>query len=657
MASYTHRRQVPLFLLAIILPCAVLVALGLRMIEQERELAENRLNDERARVTGQIRQDLASRLERIAVQEAAALVTQPDRALLSRYENPAVVLVARVTDGAILLPWEADSRPERSRRLMGEADFARRVSQGEHEELVAGNFEQAVHRYRQALEEAHDPVQDAYAQLLLARALGRMGRQSEALTHDRSVLSSSPELVDERGVPLSLYAAVRLLQVGVDLQAVLVSLERQVDSPLWLSPPAMYLLGTLASTVIESASDTAAAEASAELEQTISAYLDGTEQALALQRDFGNLRLASPAGPRAHSVDAIWIAYGTPTWLVSLAPSVGTQSAIAVVVRADPIFASLSGAAAGSGEIAGEIMLAADRGQADEPLGPAFPGLVVHFPPGQNSAYDRQWRAQQWFYLVTLVLVVSLTLFGAYLLWRDVRREIRLAEMRSNFVSAVSHELKTPLAAIRMFAESLRMGRPAEPEAKNEYLDTIVNESERLTRLLNNVLDFSKIEQGRKSYRCEPHCLAEIVRSTIRAMGYPAEQQQFQLHVHLEDGLPPVNVDRDAIEQAILNLLANAMKYSGESRDIDLRLKRADGQAMIEVEDRGVGIEPDQQKRIFEQFYRVPTSENQRIPGTGLGLTLVRHIAEGHGGVVTVESAVGRGSTFAIHLPLEWGET
>jgi len=608
MVSNRHRRQVPLFLLAIILPCAVLVALGLRMIGQERELAEKRLSDERGRVTGLIRQELSSRLERIALQEAAALITQPDRALLSK----ALVLVARVTDGAIVLPWEADSRPQRSRQLMGEADFARRVSRCEHEELVAGNLERAVYSYRQALEEADDPVQTAYAQLLLARALAGTDQQSEALAHYRTVLNSSPELVDEFGVPFPLYAAVRLLQMGADHQAVLSRLERQVDSPLWLSPPALYLLRSLVSTLIESASDTATVEASGILERTI-IYLDETEQALALQRDFANLRLDSPVGPPAGSADAIWVAYGAPTWLVSLAPSVGTQPAIAVVVRADPIFASLRGAAAAPGVITGQIMLVTNRGQADEPLGPSFPGLVVHFPPGQVSAYDGQWHAQQWFYLVTLVLVVSLTLFGAYLLWRDVRREIRLAEMRSNFVSAVSHELKTPLAAIRMFAETLRMGRPAEPEAKNEYLDTIVNESERLTRLLNNVLDFSKIEQGRKSYRCEMHCLAEIVRSAIRAMGYPSEQQQFQLNVQLEEGIPPVKVDRDAIEQAILNLLANAMKYSGESRDIDLRLKRANGQAVIEVEDRGVGIEPDEGKRIFEQFYRVPTSGNDHV--------------------------------------------
>jgi two-component system phosphate regulon sensor histidine kinase PhoR len=135
-------------------------------------------------------------------------------------------------------------------------------------------------------------------------------------------------------------------------------------------------------------------------------------------------------------------------------------------------------------------------------------------------------------------------------------------------------------------------------------------------------------------------------------MRYPLEQMQFTLNLHVQDGLPPANVDRDAIEQAILNLLANAMKYSGDSRVIDLRLTGDDGQAVITVSDRGVGIAPEEQKKIFEQFYRVPTRDNDGIPGTGLGLTLVRHIVEGHHGSVTVASAPGQGSTFSIHLPL-----
>ncbi len=225
--------------------------------------------------------------------------------------------------------------------------------------------------------------------------------------------------------------------------------------------------------------------------------------------------------------------------------------------------------------------------------------------------------------------------------------------MRSQFVSSVSHELKTPLTAIRMFAETLRLGRSRNKKTQEEYLDTIVNETQRLTRLLNNVLDFSKIEKGKRIYRLEPASLSEIIQASARAMNYPLSQHGYKLHVHAEEGLPDIRVDRDALEQAILNLLHNAMKYSGESREIDLRLQRKDAYALIQVIDRGIGIDSREQKRIFEKFYRVPTKENERTAGTGLGLALVSHIAKAHGGHIEVESTPGKGSTFSIFLPLE----
>jgi signal transduction histidine kinase len=630
-----------------------MVALGLRMIGQEQELAEKRLHDEQLRVTGQVRQELSSRLERIALQEVAALAAEPDRVRASKYGSPEVALVARMVAGRIILPWEEDSRPDHSRRLMEDADIAHRVSRGEHEELVSGDAERALQHYRQALDVAHHPVQIAYVQLLLARALGRTGHDREALIYNQAVLTSPPDLVDEHGLPFSLYAAVQSVQQDTDHQTVLACLERQMEGPRWLNPPTLHLMRRLLATMSESGFGAAAAARAEDLERTISDYVNRTEQALALQHDFLNLGVATQTGSQARPANATWVAYGTPTWLVAAAPSAGTEQAVVVAVRAEGIFASLSEEVAASGEITGRVAVVTDGDQEGETLGPGFPGLEVVFPPGQSTAFDRQRDAQRRFYLVALALVVGTTLFSAYLLWRDVKREIRLAEMRSNFVSAVSHELKTPLAAIRMFADTLRMGRPSKQEAKTEYLETIVNESERLTRLLNNVLDFSKIERGRKTYRREPHCLAEILQSTVRAMKYPAEQHHFHIHVHLDEEVPPMPVDRDAIEQAILNLLANAMKYSAESRDIDLRLNSADGQAVIEVADRGIGIEPEECERIFQQFYRIHSPENQQIPGTGLGLTLVRHIVEGHGGVVTVDSARGEGSTFAIHLPLE----
>jgi signal transduction histidine kinase len=219
-------------------------------------------------------------------------------------------------------------------------------------------------------------------------------------------------------------------------------------------------------------------------------------------------------------------------------------------------------------------------------------------------------------------------------------------------VASVSHELKTPLTAIRMFAETLALGRSRDARTQSEYLETIVNESERLARLVDNVLDFSKIEQGKKIYRLRPTSLADVADSAVRAMQYPLAQQGFTLHVSVEDDLPALRADPDAIQQAILNLLTNAMKYSGDAREIDLRLCARNGDAMIQVTDRGLGIAPEEQKRVFEKFYRAPSHESHLIAGTGLGLTLVAHIAEAHGGRVELQSAPGAGSTFSILIPI-----
>lgn len=196
------------------------------------------------------------------------------------------------------------------------------------------------------------------------------------------------------------------------------------------------------------------------------------------------------------------------------------------------------------------------------------------------------------------------------------------------------------------------MGRPADPATRDEYLDIIINESERLTRLLNNVLDFSRIESGRKIYQFAPHDLEAIVRTAVRAMQYPLARQGFELLVDVSEAIPPVRSDPDALEQAILNLLANALKYSGDARTIELRLAREGADAVISVRDWGIGIEPVNQRRIFDKFYRVATPENRLIPGTGLGLTLVDHIVRSHHGFVDIDSTPGAGSTFRIHLPL-----
>jgi signal transduction histidine kinase len=255
-------------------------------------------------------------------------------------------------------------------------------------------------------------------------------------------------------------------------------------------------------------------------------------------------------------------------------------------------------------------------------------------------------------YAVTLLLVLGTALLAAYLLLRDLHREARTAEMRSDFVASVSHELKTPLTAIQAGAETLLLDR-ADPQATRQYLQTILSESARLSRLVDNVLDFSRIEQGRKIYRMQSTCLDEVVRSAAKAMEYPLSQLGFTLTIRGDDTKPKLNADADALKQALLNLIGNAMKYSGEARSIEIRMGSRKDEAFCDVVDHGIGISREDQTRIFERFHRVRSSQTESIAGTGLGLALALHVVEAHKGRIEVSSDMGRGSTFSVRLPLQ----
>ncbi len=646
MASYAHRRQVLLFLTAVILPCTVLVTLGLRMVGQERELQEKRLADERDRITTQLRRELSTYLEGLELQTAAALANEPALLATHEYADSAIVLVAPTEDGRLRLPWEMDARPAQSHAVLNEPGFAMAIADGERAEFGDTDLERALRHYEAALEAARHPVQRTQAALLVARISWKLGHHREASDLYRRVLDAPISATDENGIELWCYAATQLVEGREHSEGVAMRLKDAVDSPTWQSPMQLYMLKALVDSLEPVDGDAQFREALLRIDSAVDARLAVAQRALALQRDFPDLPLArntAASGPRS------WIVWQPAQWLIGMS---GTP-AVVIVTRVQAVFASLEALASPSP--AGMATLLVGGDDDGELLGAGFPDLRVQFIPDPAGTNADGMTLRGWFYLATVLLVLSATLFGAYLLWRDVQRELRVAELRSRFVSSVSHELKTPLTAIRMFAETLRMREPVDPARRGEYLDTIVNESERLTRLLNNVLDFTRIERGTKTYRRAPHSLAEIVDTTAKAMRYPLEQQQAELRVDIDEDLPLAKVDRDAIEQAILNLLTNAVKYSDERPQIDLRLRRENGRAVIEVQDRGVGIVPEEHRRIFDQFYRSSTPRNKDVQGTGLGLTLVDHIAKAHGGFVHVASAPGEGSTFAIHLPFDGG--
>jgi signal transduction histidine kinase len=459
----------------------------------------------------------------------------------------------------------------------------------EHAEFIGGN---AIACYQRSLETARDARQKGYLRLLLGRALARAHRDRTAAQVNRELLAAPFALTDEEGVPFAYYAADRLLGSSADVQTIAARFRRK--QPAAIAPAAAYLLKSIGERL-----------GSPDLENYAAAAIEFANQVESLETDIPELLPSL----RRDSPEPIWMEHGL--WEISLAraPESGKELLVAI---------------------------AAER------LSLGLPAPTSLAPSPRTGLY-----------LASLALVFLIAASGAYLLWRDVQRDLVTAELRSQFVASVSHELKTPLTAIRMFAETLRLRPANESFAREEYLDTIVNESERLSRLVDNVLDFSKIEQGGKLYR--PQCLSiyEVIESAVRAAQYPLRQVGFTLDVVVTEELPPVNADRDALQQAVLNLVMNAMKYSGERKEIGIEAHREGDAVVIGVRDYGIGIPAQYQQRIFERFYRVPSPENQRVPGAGLGLTLVSHIASAHGGNVTVHSAPGAGSLFVLRLPLE----
>jgi signal transduction histidine kinase len=242
---------------------------------------------------------------------------------------------------------------------------------------------------------------------------------------------------------------------------------------------------------------------------------------------------------------------------------------------------------------------------------------------------------------------------GVWLTYRNISREMNLARLKSDFVANVSHELRTPLALIRLYAETLELGRLTAKEKYQEYFRIIREESERLSALINNILDFSRIEAGRKEYEFKETDLPELVRSTLDSYRFQIEQNGFAFEENISGDIPPVNVDREAIARSLLNLVNNALKYSKDQKFIGVTLYRANGSVKLEVRDKGIGIPPAEQEKIFEKFYRCGDPLVHNIKGSGLGLSLVRHIVRAHGGNVVVESAPDKGSKFTIELPID----
>jgi signal transduction histidine kinase len=590
-------RQLLLFAVVVTLPVAAVFIQGFRISRYEAELAESRQVKARATIARDIGGLVVGTLDQIRFAEAAR-TADSSTPIPGSYASDAVALIGVEVDGQLVWPWDPGSGITRH----GAASVASTLAQ--------------------ARSAAPAAARRTYAE----------------------VLQLPSEIADEYGVPFWTYAALALLHSPTKESPAPVL--ARMAAEFATQRPLPGKTGAQLRNLLAVAQQVAGPELRSRVDELDS--LAGQRN-----RELQDLLRVQASYSSMGVNETGWKAFpGNVLWLIGKAQRGERKAPLVLAVRADAMQERVNGLS----EADRGFVLSAEQGELmDERLA----GLRVMVPE-DDPALSEAGLTGPSFYGVTIALALAVSMFGAYFLWRDTRRESALVQLRSQFVSGVSHELKTPLTSIRMFADTLQIAEETgadDPAKRIEYLNIIVQESERLTRLLNNVLAFAQIERGSQSYEKQAVRLQDILEDAARIMRFPLEEKGFALELDFADDVPAVQADRDAIEQAVLNLLSNAMKYSGKNRYVALRLCRQQDNAVISVMDHGIGIPLAAQDRIFESFYRVPGKQAQAVGGAGLGLAIVDHIVRAHDGTVTVQSEPDRGSTFSIRIPLGGGQS
>lgn len=285
-------------------------------------------------------------------------------------------------------------------------------------------------------------------------------------------------------------------------------------------------------------------------------------------------------------------------------------------------------------------------------LGPWLPTVTLSVEPKDPEGLARSKNRRRSVRIAIVVTAVFVSVVGALWVARMIAGEVENARQRADFAANVSHELRSPITQIRLKGEALQLGLVEAGDDMQQHFDGIVRESERLSRLVDNVLDFAAIERGAKSYQLRLEPLDAAIVSSVEAARPTLEQLGMEVHLELPDDVPRLWIDRDAVGQVLTNLLSNAAKYGAEGAWVRVRVRPVADGVELSVADRGIGISEAELPRVFDDFFRSADPKVRRTKGTGIGLAIVRYIVEAHGGTIGVESTPGRGSTFTIVLPL-----
>ncbi len=652
-----------LFVAAILIPGCILAWFGIQNARSQQELAEKRLLEEEGRLATEVRAFLHSELLRNAnAFFSAADQVYPDlRNIALSSDSGSYVAQAFALDGGGRFLWPRYAGSDVSNDAVpGSEQFLTAISRAEKAEFTEKNLEQAALLYRAGLKAAGHDASRAAAVNGLARVLVKSSQKEQAAAQYGILLERYGSIQDDNGICFARYALRQLIQISFrDPEAVACHISAFLSRLEIGNTPLTGQTEPLLREVEGWLDRNPGAISNGRMREQIDVLRDRLSFVTSNPRLSGFLQ-SNRSGASAFALGPFEAASGGSEDSSSLciirrdaarAEIIGFQIALEPLRRALLEHASnITTSPAMEVLITRETAATAGHAALVRDLGPLLPEWHVTIRPQDPEFISRHVSRQRWIYGTTLALLASGMVLGVVLVLRDLSRERRLSQMRTDFVANVTHELRTPLTSIRMFAETLRMKRAGSETERQECLEVIVGETRRLSRLIDTVLDFSKIERGQKQYRMGEINVSEVARSTLNTLKYSLEEQGFELEAQIEPDLRAFG-DADALEQAMLNLIDNAVKYSRQNKSVRIDLWTQDDHVLFRVADKGIGIPEADLGRIFEKFYRGRAATGQGTGGAGLGLTVVKHIVEAHQGKIKVESKVGEGSSFIISLP------
>ena len=669
----SHRRGVFLYLLAIVGPTLVLLYLGLQSVRRQAQAVAS-LTASNLRLSGE---RLAAELERRVSQLAEACLRDgalarvqgslsapiaPDdarrlRLLLQDIErrHPIADQLFVIQGDSVRYPIlrSPEARPLEEDLALEQSAPGRRFgtlfAEAERLELLEGRPREALASYRKCSELSVADRLKAVALARVARCARKLGERQVAEGAYERLAERYGDLSDGFHRPFALVAGFELHDLNsAGKEERLRALRLDLIRGRWEldADQAEYFLAQLRERLPQLPDP-----------NRETGYLRRLELARALQE-----RFRAPPSLRDGEIYSLAFTHKARSHQVHYTP-VAPEAMVGLDVNLAWVEARLlPQASADAGLNRGHIVRVAQRGsagagalQAGIPFQTLFPFWELSLTAAPSlPASSPQGRDVAVFAGSTVLVLCALAL-GVLLLLRDVARETQLNRLRSDFVSGVSHELKTPLTLIRLYTETLLEEEQFRPEERKGFYQIILRESERLTHLIERALDFGRVDRREKQYHLEKGNLAPFIAQTIQVYGEYLKRRGFSVETNLAPALPAVAFDPDAVAQAVVNLLDNAAKYSGDSKFVGVRLLAEDSAVVFEVEDRGIGIPPDEHEKIFQQFYRSRTRSGKG--GYGLGLYLVKHIMDAHGGRVEVQSEAGRGSRFRLVFPLPSRQT